>query len=154
MLWTSYLMVTFSTRGNARLGQKMQVNSLCTISPVENSDPEKSHTHTDRYLFGHPSHRVFESPNRFYPHFRYLMRRDNYHEVCSCHLCQKTKKAQTRQSSVKKAGGIRARPPLAARPTDDEGLPLSLSILFDLLQKENRLERLIQENQSMVSLST
>lgn len=39
----------------------------------------------DKYLWGHPSGAVFNSPNRFFPHFYYLMTGGT--TQCPCDLC-------------------------------------------------------------------
>ena len=40
----------------------------------------------DKHLYGHPSHKFFDSPNRFFPHFLHLMQ---YHtsDGCPCTIC-------------------------------------------------------------------
>lgn len=73
-------------------------------------------------------------------------------DACSCVICTTGKKPGTLKSSTTKTSGIRGRPPLSAKPKDGEGSPLTLSFLLELLQRERRVERLIQEKQSMVSL--
>jgi hypothetical protein len=47
------------------------------------SDPK----HIDKYLYGHPGHKAFDSPNRFYPHFEYLMDNNGSSIGCPCKVC-------------------------------------------------------------------
>lgn len=42
----------------------------------------------DKYLFGHPSHKKFDSPNRFFPHFEYLMQNGGNSIGCPCTVCR------------------------------------------------------------------
>jgi hypothetical protein len=48
--------------------------------------PSKAN-HVDKYLYGHPSHKVFDSPNRFYPHFQHLMENNGSSIGCPCTVC-------------------------------------------------------------------
>ncbi|KAE8854309.1 hypothetical protein P3342_013590 [Pyrenophora teres f. teres] len=41
----------------------------------------------DKYLYGHPSQKKFDSPNRFYPHFEYLMNNGGNSIGCPCTVC-------------------------------------------------------------------
>jgi hypothetical protein len=41
----------------------------------------------DKYLFGYPGQKLFDSPNRFYPHFEYLMENNGSNIGCPCKLC-------------------------------------------------------------------
>ncbi|KAH7391019.1 hypothetical protein DE146DRAFT_152599 [Phaeosphaeria sp. MPI-PUGE-AT-0046c] len=47
------------------------------------SDPR----HVDKYLFGHPQQKYYDSPNRFYPHFEHLMENGGSSIGCQCKLC-------------------------------------------------------------------
>ncbi|KAF9731140.1 hypothetical protein PMIN02_007905 [Paraphaeosphaeria minitans] len=41
----------------------------------------------DKYLFGHPNHKYFDSPNRFYPHFKHLIENGGNSMACPCTVC-------------------------------------------------------------------
>ncbi|RMZ67323.1 transcription-silencing clr2 [Pyrenophora seminiperda CCB06] len=41
----------------------------------------------DKYLYGHPAQRKFDSPNRFYPHFEWLMNNSGNSIGCPCTVC-------------------------------------------------------------------
>ncbi|KAF2197330.1 hypothetical protein GQ43DRAFT_475547 [Delitschia confertaspora ATCC 74209] len=41
----------------------------------------------DKFLFGHPYHKYFNSPNRFFPHFLHLMENRGSNTGCPCALC-------------------------------------------------------------------
>ncbi|KAJ4292555.1 hypothetical protein N0V90_009218 [Kalmusia sp. IMI 367209] len=41
----------------------------------------------DKYLFGHPDHKPFDSPNRYYPHFKHLMENNGDRMGCPCTVC-------------------------------------------------------------------
>ncbi|KAF1966626.1 hypothetical protein BU23DRAFT_485988 [Bimuria novae-zelandiae CBS 107.79] len=42
----------------------------------------------DKYLFGHPR-QYFDSPNRFYPHFKHMMEHDGDMFGCPCTICDR-----------------------------------------------------------------
>ncbi|PSN67090.1 hypothetical protein BS50DRAFT_610358 [Corynespora cassiicola Philippines] len=45
----------------------------------------------DKWLYGHPSHRYFDSPNRFFPHFKYMMENSGDTMGCPCTVCNAKK---------------------------------------------------------------
>ncbi|KAL5378066.1 hypothetical protein DPSP01_009350 [Paraphaeosphaeria sporulosa] len=49
--------------------------------------PRANGTVKDKYLFGHPNHKYFDSPNRFYPHFKHLMENGGNSIGCPCTIC-------------------------------------------------------------------
>lgn len=44
-------------------------------------------SHVDKWLYGHPGHKRFDSVNRFYPHFKYLMDNNGDSMGCPCTVC-------------------------------------------------------------------
>jgi hypothetical protein len=79
--------------------------------------------HFDKWLYGHPQHKPFDSPNRFYPHFEYLMNNDGNSIGCPCSMCVKNgvlHVSNSRSSSIKGtssvAGPVKFSPP-KARPS-------------------------------------
>ncbi|KAL8978267.1 MAG: hypothetical protein Q9177_006444 [Variospora cf. flavescens] len=117
--------------------------------------PRQSAKHVDRYLCGHPSHKCFDSPNRFYPHWKFLL---NYGsgQACSCDLCASLPSKSSRHSSPSPTALSRK---LGARvlqqrllqngPVDEEGTPDIFRSLFTLLKSEGQLERKIEEKASL-----
>jgi hypothetical protein len=72
-------------RGDARSGAKYILDELpygyaLFERPRANGRP-------DKYLFGHPAHKFFDSPNRFYPHFKHLMENAGNNIGCPCTVC-------------------------------------------------------------------
>lgn len=72
-------------RGEARPGVKYILEALphgyaLYERPRANGRP-------DKYLFGHPGHKFFDSPNRFYPHFKHLMENGGSNIGCPCTVC-------------------------------------------------------------------
>jgi hypothetical protein len=54
--------------------------------------PRPSNTsHVDRWCYGHPTKKWFDSPNRFFSHFLNLMEKGST-QACDCINCDKTKK--------------------------------------------------------------
>ncbi|KAL8802115.1 MAG: hypothetical protein Q9200_006701 [Gallowayella weberi] len=103
--------------------------------------------HVDRWLYGHPSHKKFDSPNRFVPHFKYLMKYASG-EACKCDLCSYGKgKSTPRTSSAAKR--LTRPPPLNRGPVDEEGTPDLFCALFSLLKHEGSLSRTIEETASL-----
>ena len=114
----------------------------------------------DRFCFGHPNHHGgFNSPNDFYPHFRYLMQYSGGGGICECRFCQlgkPTRKMTTSRSSSKpsvvrsKTLGIHGRPPFKRGPVDDEGTPDVVAHFLTVLQQEGHVDRRIEERLIMV----
>ncbi|KAL8933219.1 MAG: hypothetical protein Q9211_005897 [Gyalolechia sp. 1 TL-2023] len=113
--------------------------------------------HTDRWLYGHPSKKLFDSPFQFYPHWKFLL---NYGsgESCKCRLCDSSstiprsrrpanKGPSSTSSSV--APRSRAPPPFQKGPVDEEGTPDVYGQLFTLLRNEETLKRRIEERASL-----
>ncbi|KAL9582275.1 MAG: hypothetical protein Q9212_003384, partial [Teloschistes hypoglaucus] len=96
--------------------------------------------HSDKWLYGHPNHKTFDSPNRFYPHFFFLMH--NGHQDCTCDKCLNHKTKIRDTMSVQKA-------PLLKAPFDEEGIPDKFKHLFTHLKSEALLTRKIEERASM-----
>ncbi|KAL9610606.1 MAG: hypothetical protein Q9167_004708 [Letrouitia subvulpina] len=112
-----------------------------------------SGSHIDRFLYGHPEHKIFDSPYRFYPHFKYLMQRRNGVK-CQCDICEKTKGSV--KGSISKLTNPRGRLPLhqlrtmlQKGPVDEELTPDIYRSLFTLLKTEGTLTRKIEEPSSM-----
>lgn len=74
------------SRGDAKPGVKYILESLPTGYTLWQRPRPKDPKHLDKYLYGHPNKKVFDSPNRFFPHFQYLM--DNGDSIgCPCIVC-------------------------------------------------------------------
>ncbi|KAJ4358053.1 uncharacterized protein N0V89_002632 [Didymosphaeria variabile] len=72
-------------RGEAKSGVKYILERL----PVGYTLQERPRASgiKDKYLFGHPDHKQFDSPNRFYPHFKHMMEHDGNTMGCPCTVC-------------------------------------------------------------------
>jgi hypothetical protein len=124
----------------------------------------------DKWCYGHPKRKAFDSPNRFLPHFLHLM--DHGNAIgCSCSIC--TKPGRASRTEKKSTGGSAARPsvdvthirpdtlhsssgvfrpkgrPWAEGRTDDEGSPDVYRNLIDKLKSEGTLDQPITETMSM-----
>ncbi|ORY16597.1 hypothetical protein BCR34DRAFT_460186, partial [Clohesyomyces aquaticus] len=74
-------------RGEARPGitymlERLPVGYALYERPRAN-DPK----HLDKWLYGHPNRKTFDSPNRFFPHFKYLMENVGSNVGCPCTVC-------------------------------------------------------------------
>jgi hypothetical protein len=76
-----------TARGDARPDVKYVLEALpngyTMWSRPRPSDPSIN----DKYLYGHPGHKPFDSPNRFFPHFAHLMSNGGNSIGCPCTLC-------------------------------------------------------------------
>lgn len=73
-------------RGEAQPRVKYILESLPAGYTLWQRPRPKDPKHLDKYLYGHPNGKVFDSPNRFYPHFQHLM--DNGDSIgCPCTVC-------------------------------------------------------------------
>lgn len=75
------------TRGEAQLEVKYILDALPIGYTLWQRPRPSDPTHVDKYLFGHPQHKYFDSPNRFYPHFEHLMENYGSSIGCQCKLC-------------------------------------------------------------------
>jgi hypothetical protein len=74
-------------RGEAHPGTKYVLESLPVGYSLWQRPRPKTPSHLDKYLYGHPSRRTFDSPNKFYPHFEYLMNNAGDSMGCPCTVC-------------------------------------------------------------------
>lgn len=73
-------------RGDAQPGVKYVLESLPAGYTLWQRPRPKDPKHLDKYLYGHPGKKAFDSPNRFFPHFQHLM--DEGDSIgCPCTLC-------------------------------------------------------------------
>lgn len=74
------------SRGEVKPGVKYILAGLPAGYTLWQRPRPKDRTHLDKYLYGHPSRKVFDSPNRFFVHFKHLM--DHGDSVgCQCTVC-------------------------------------------------------------------
>ncbi|KAL8753819.1 MAG: hypothetical protein Q9184_005306 [Pyrenodesmia sp. 2 TL-2023] len=108
----------------------------------------------DRWLYGHTSNKYFDSPFRFYPHWKWLL---NYGsgQACSCDLCGSNPESRSRRS-VSSIGSvtkprvrIAVQRPLQSGPVDEEGTPDVYRSLLSILKSEGQLKRKIEERASL-----
>jgi hypothetical protein len=74
-------------RGEAQPGIKYILESLPTGYTMWQRPRPSDANHVDKYLFGHPDHKHYDSPNRFFPHFEHLMNNGGSSMGCPCKLC-------------------------------------------------------------------
>ncbi|KAL8842589.1 MAG: hypothetical protein Q9176_002546 [Flavoplaca citrina] len=138
--------------GGAQRGRRYTLDRLPAGYQAWERPRPANPKHIDRWLYGHPDGKRFDSPNRFYPHFKYLMQHGNG-EPCSCDMCG----TKGRKPGPKKPVGPppaatkgQIRPALLTRgPVDEEGTPDVFCSLFTLLKSEGTLSRVIEERASL-----
>ncbi|KAF2458163.1 hypothetical protein BDY21DRAFT_214352 [Lineolata rhizophorae] len=98
---------------------------------------------SDKWLYGHPKHSTYDSPLKFWPHFRALMENGGNPTGCDCVVCGGRK-------DTNKSSGKLGRPKLAdSVRTDEEGTPDVYRELIDGLRKDGSLDIEIREPMSM-----
>lgn len=73
----------------------------------------------DRYLYGHPTRRIFRSANEFGPHAVWLLK--GREEACVCVCCTNKR---TKNSTIKKPSDVRPKPALRAPAISTQGRAL------------------------------
>ncbi|KAF2093519.1 hypothetical protein NA57DRAFT_48274 [Rhizodiscina lignyota] len=162
-------------RGKAKPGMRYFLKKLPTGYEVY----EKTRANgaqvgrTDRWLYGYPGHKWFDSPNRFLPHFIHLLDNDGSNIGCNCTVClgsagkSRMGRASTgstageKQTTTAPTAKPRNRPPgksgprkiiskpAPTGPTDEEGTPDVYRILIDRLKKAGSMDVPITEQFSM-----
>jgi hypothetical protein len=74
-------------RGQAQEGVTFVLENLPAGYTMWERPRASNPKHWDKYLYGHPRGRPFDSPNRFYPHFAFLMENGGSNIGCPCTLC-------------------------------------------------------------------
>ncbi|KAF2177658.1 hypothetical protein K469DRAFT_602462 [Zopfia rhizophila CBS 207.26] len=166
-------------RGEALPGVRYLLQRLPAGYAVFERPRPNDPKHLDKYLYGHPSHKAFDSPNRFWPHFKYLMENGGDSMGCTCTVCRakggsippmdpaNTKffkmKAQNGAKISTQVGGStiqtskavhKGRPKLIGSGmdtsrVDEEGTPDVYRNLIDKLKRHGTLDETITESMSM-----
>jgi hypothetical protein len=74
-------------RGEATPGVEYVLQSLPLGYTMWQRPRPSNPRHIDKYLYGHPQGRVFDSPNRYFPHFAFLMENAGSSMGCQCTVC-------------------------------------------------------------------
>jgi hypothetical protein len=160
------------SRGEALPGIKYALERLPAGYTLWQRPRPKEPTHVDKYLYGHPGHQIFDSPNRFFPHFKYLMENAGDSIGCPCTVCsgkggilpsphatygikKGNQNGGSGTSTPKLAAPFhKGRPKLVtpgmdASRIDEEGTPDVYRNLIDRLQKQGTLDETIEEPMSL-----
>ncbi|KAH7065295.1 hypothetical protein B0J12DRAFT_639771 [Macrophomina phaseolina] len=120
--------------------------------------------HVDKWAFGHPTGRTFDSPNRFFPHFLHLMNHKGNSKGCLCTLCSGGSKSATPraqsaprpsakqipiQATLPKVKGKPRQVETSSLRTDDEGTPDIYRNLIDKLRRDGHVNEAIKETMSL-----
>ena len=117
----------------------------------------KDPTVLDKYLYGHPSQITFDSPNRFFPHFKYLMENRGSNIGCPCTVCN-AKGGVVPPIRAPTTTGITSQPKgrpkllapgMNASRVDEEGTPDIYRNLIDKLKSQGNLDEAITEPMSL-----
>ncbi|KAF2681029.1 hypothetical protein K458DRAFT_433906 [Lentithecium fluviatile CBS 122367] len=74
-------------RGEARPGVTYILEALPAGYALFQKPRVSRPSYVDKWLYGHPNHKPFDSPNRFFPHFQYLMENEGNSIGCPCTVC-------------------------------------------------------------------
>ncbi|KAF2470987.1 uncharacterized protein BDR25DRAFT_286335 [Lindgomyces ingoldianus] len=80
-------MLWMKDRGEARPGITYFLERLPSGYALYQKSRPSNPQHIDKWLYGHPSRKTFDSPNRFFPHFKYLMENGGDSFGCPCTVC-------------------------------------------------------------------
>ncbi|KAF1946782.1 hypothetical protein EJ02DRAFT_450136 [Clathrospora elynae] len=149
-------------RGDALPGVKYILESLPAGYTLWQRPRSTGARHMDRYLYGHPGSKPFDSPNRFYPHFEHLMDNAGNSMGCPCTVCRGgsgvlPKNPANGSRSISSAA--LSRPPtvqskgrskmisagLDMSCVDKEGTPDVYRNLIDKLSRHKCIDEVIQE---------
>lgn len=142
------------SRGEALPGVRYMLDKLPAGYTLYQKPRIGTPKHIDKWLFGHPTHKYFDSPNRFFPHFKHLMENGGDNIGCICTVCQT--KGGGRIPSIA-AGSIAKqkgkskllRPDADATRVDDEGTPDVYRNLIDKLKRTGSVDEPIKETMSL-----
>ncbi|KAF1835273.1 hypothetical protein BDW02DRAFT_568147 [Decorospora gaudefroyi] len=155
-------------RGDARAGVKYILEALPAGYTLWQRPRPTNVKHFDKYLYGHPSLKPFDSPNRFYPHFEYLMENRGSSIGCPCTVCvggsgvlpsrMRSSSVASRPSKASKdfapnpasTSQLKGRPKMISAGmdttcVDQEGTPDVYRNLIDKLRRHERMDEIIQE---------
>ncbi|KAI9806478.1 MAG: hypothetical protein M1833_003665 [Piccolia ochrophora] len=139
-------------RGEAEKGKKYILDQLPAGFKVYDR-PRTNQIVRDKYLFGHPRGKVFDSPAKFYPHFKYLMEDDEpTASDCACQGCKGggQQRDWSHARANKKHKRVEAGKALdLLLPKDSEGSPKIFENLVRKLAKQLHLDEPITEPSSM-----
>lgn len=127
-------------RGEAQVGVEYTLASLPAGYTLWHRPCAKDPEHFDKYLYGHPSRKAFDSPDRFYPHFEHLMNNGGDSMGCPCTICNSTSDVPLKSAS----GSVNARSPKGAssnassRPLSRRG-PMQSFIYSTKTQQEQQV---------------
>lgn len=162
-------------RGDALPGERYTLDRLPAGYAVFERTRANNPNHVDKWLYGHPSHKSFDSPNRFYPHFKHLMDSNGNNTQCPCTVCNGKGGAilpmgnsSARRSSLAgssssgssllpkmKSDTLPKRQPKQFHPgmdtshVDEEGTPDVYRNLIDKLKRHGELDEPITEPMSL-----
>jgi hypothetical protein len=121
--------------------------------------------HVDKWLYGHPGHKKFDSPNRFYVHFKHIMETGDS-LGCPCTVCNavggripplgvsaavssNTSQTMGAPQQLPKGRPKLVSPGMDSSRVDEEGTPDVYRNLIDKLKKNKTLDEAITEPLSM-----
>jgi hypothetical protein len=166
-------------RGEARAGVAYILEHLPSGYALFQKPRASKPSTTDKWLYGHPDHKPFDSPNRFFPHFQYIMENDGSSIGCPCTVCNAkggvlprgaSSRASSTRTSSSGASSTKTTPPIPSAPThksvqcvpsnllqqttshghvDEEGTPDVYRNLIDKLKRHGTLDEPIMESMSM-----
>ncbi|KAJ4375486.1 hypothetical protein N0V86_007017 [Didymella sp. IMI 355093] len=148
-------------RGEAQPSTRYILESLPTGYTLWQRPRPKDPKVLDKYLYGHPEGKVFDSPNRFYPHFQHLM---DYGDSIGCPCTLERSKlpwnfinhlfTPFHFAELKSTRPFKGRPKLVSTgmdtaSVDEEGTPDVYRNLINKLRRHENIDETIEEPLSM-----
>lgn len=112
-------------RGEARPGVRYILESLPIGYTLWQRPRLSTPQHVDKYLYGHPDLKCFDSPNRFYPHFEHLMDSGGSNIGCPCKLCSGAAGVLPKRSSS--SARMRSSSVASSQPPTPKAAPLAFT---------------------------
>jgi hypothetical protein len=132
-------------RGEAGAGVKYILEALPAGYTMWQRARPSAPQHIDKYLYGHPQSKKFDSPNRFYPHFQHLMDNGGDSFGCPCTVCAgsvgvlpKGSSGSAKMSSSSTASSRPSTPVTAAPITSQRFLPPNHTVPAPVVQSRGR----------------
>ncbi|KAI4958020.1 hypothetical protein J4E86_005160 [Alternaria arbusti] len=136
------------SRGEAKPGVQYSLEGLPFGYTLWHRPRPSKPSHFDKYLYGHPGKKAFDSPNRFFPHFLHLMNNNGNSIGCPCTLCSGSAGVLPKtsaNSSQHKGRPKKITPGLDTTNVDSEGTPDVYRNLIDKLRRHRDVDEPILE---------
>ncbi|KAI4674131.1 uncharacterized protein J4E84_010831 [Alternaria hordeiaustralica] len=110
------------SRGEAKPGVQYILEDLPFGYTLWHRPRPSKPSHFDKYLYGHPGKKAFDSPNRFFPHFLHLMNNNGNSIGCPCTLCSGSAGVLPKTSA--NSSQVRSSSAASSRKSSNSSIPM------------------------------